>query len=63
MEKKVKELANDLVEGFDTYHYSVDDICDILYRIMYETKMTIDELWEMNNNDSTLMYHYLWLFC
>ena len=62
MENKVKELANDLVEGFDNYHYSVDFICDILYRIMYETNMTIDDLWEMNNNDSTLMYHYLWLF-
>lgn len=63
LKKLVRELANDLLEGFTDYQYSVNDIEDILYRIMYETNFSIYELWEMNNQDSTLVYHLIWLHC
>lgn len=54
----VKDLAKDLVEGFE-HELSLNKVEAILETIIKNGDYTLQQLWVMNNKDSTDLYHLM----
>lgn len=54
----IYNLAKDLCDGFEDI-YNVDNVAEVLTEIVADGLYSVDELWDMNDKDSTLVYDIL----
>lgn len=54
----IERLVNDIVDGFEN-ELDYEKVYSIVETLINDGSYTLSELWEINNNDSTEMYHIL----
>ena len=54
----IEKLVNDIVGGFEN-ELDYEKVYSIVETLINDGSYTLSELWEINNNDSTEMYHIL----
>ena len=54
----IERLVNDIVDGFKN-ELDYEKVYSIVETLINDGSYTLSELWEINNNDSTEMYHIL----
>lgn len=54
----ISYLVKDLIDGFEN-ELDYEKIYSIIETLVKDGTYTLSELWEINNNDSTELYHIL----